>query len=332
MRHRFQCIDGHTGGNPVRVVHAGAVPTLVGDNMSARRQDFLVNHDWVRKALVFEPRGHDMMSGTILYPPLSEDADAALIFIETSGSLPMCGHGLIGTVTIMLEHGLIIPREEGKLVLDVPAGRMEISYVREGESITGVTFRNVPAFLLHRDVHIDIPALGAIKVDVAYGGNFYAIVDPQPGFGGLDQMQPQDILQLSPLVRSAVNEAVDVAHPVDCTIRGCTHVQWTGMPEAGGDGRNAVFYGDKAIDRSPCGTGTSARMAQLVARGKLQVGDSFTHESIIGSLFKGRVEAEVNVGGLPAIIPSIEGRAFVTGFNTIFVDERDPFPEGFQLV
>lgn len=331
MKHTFLCIDGHTGGNPVRVVH-GAVPNLVGETMSARRQDFIANHDWVRKALVYEPRGHDMMSGAILYPPLCDDADAAIIFIETSGSLPMCGHGLIGTVTIALEHGLITPRTDGALVLDVPAGRVTVSYRRDGDKITGVRFRNVPAFLQHRDVEIDIPGLGAIKVDVAYGGNFYAIIDQQPGFGGLEQMRPEDILRFSPVVRAAVNEAVAIVHPEDPTVKNCTHVQWTGAPKAGGDGRNAVFYGDKAIDRSPCGTGTSARLAQLVARGKLKLGDSFTHESIIGSLFKGRVEAETIVGGLPAIIPSIEGRAFVTGFNSIFVDERDPFPEGFQLV
>ncbi|NVJ97984.1 MAG: 4-hydroxyproline epimerase [Alphaproteobacteria bacterium] len=331
MRHTFLCIDGHTGGNPVRVVH-GAVPTLKGDTMSARRQDFLANHDWIRKALMFEPRGHDMMSGAIIYPAISDDADAAILFIETSGCLPMCGHGLIGTVTIGLEHGLIKPRAEGRLELDVPAGRVSVTYTRDGDKVTGVRIRNIGSYLAHRDVEIDVEGFGKLTVDVSYGGNFYAIVDPQHGYGGLEQMRPADVLRFSPLVREAVNKAITVVHPVDPTVKGCSHVLWTGAPTEGADGRNAVFYGDKAIDRSPCGTGTSARMAQLVSRGKLKVGDTFVHESIIHSRFIGRVEDTADVGGIEGIIPSIEGSAWVTGINTIFVDEQDPFPEGFQLV
>lgn len=331
MRHTFLCIDGHTGGNPVRVVH-GAVPVLKGATMSARRQDFLAHHDWVRQALMFEPRGHDMMSGAIIYPALSDEADAAILFIETSGCLPMCGHGLIGTVTIGLEHGLITPRVEGHLILDVPAGRVSVTYTRDGDTVSGVRIRNVGAYLAHRDVEIRVEGFGSLVVDVAYGGNFYAIVDPQNGYGGLEQMRPADILRFSPFVREAVNQAVSVVHPLDPTVKGCSHVLWTGAPTEGADGRNAVFYGDKAIDRSPCGTGTSARMAQLVARGRLSEGDTYVHESIIHSRFVGRVEALADVGGHPGIIPSIEGRAFVTGLNTIFVDERDPFPRGFQLV
>lgn len=330
-RHTFLCIDGHTGGNPVRVVH-GAVPALKGDTMSARRQDFLKNHDWIRQALMFEPRGHDMMSGAIIYPAISHEADAAILFIETSGCLPMCGHGLIGTVTIGLEHGLIRPKVDGHLVLEVPAGRVTVTYTREGDRITGVRIRNIGSYLAHRDVEIECPGLGALLVDVAYGGNFYAIVDPQVGYGGLEQMRPADILRFSPIIRDAVNAAVTIEHPEDPTVTGCSHVLWTGVPSEGADGRNAVFYGDKAIDRSPCGTGTSARMAQLVARDRLGVGDTFIHESIIHSRFIGRVEDSTNVGGNAGIIPSIEGRAYVTGLNTIFVDEREPFPKGFQLV
>ncbi len=331
MRHTFLCIDGHTGGNPVRVVH-GAVPNLRGRTMSEKRQDFIAYHDWVRKALMFEPRGHDMMSGAILYPPCSDDADASVLFVETSGSLPMCGHGLIGTVTIALEHGLITPRTAGQLELDVPAGRVSVRYSRDGDKVTGVRFRNIGSYLAHRDVGIDVEGLGPLKVDVSYGGNFYAIIDPQPGYAGLEHIRPADILRFSPFIRDAVNKAVDVVHPLDASVRGCSHVLWTGTPTDGADGRNAVFYGDKAIDRSPCGTGTSARLAQLVARGRLKAGDTFIHESIIHSRFVGRVEELTDVGGNPGIIPSIEGQAYVTGLNTIYVDDRDPFPEGFQLV
>ena len=331
MRRTFLCIDGHTGGNPVRVIH-GAVPVLEGATMSERRQDFLANHDWVRKALMFEPRGHDMMSGSIIYAPISDAADAAILFVETSGCLPMCGHGLIGTVTMALEHGLISPREEGKLLLDVPAGKIGVSYTREGDKVTSVKLRNIGSYLAHKDLEIEIEGLGKLTVDVSYGGNFYAIIDPQPGYAGLEHMRPADVLRFSPLVRDAVNAAIDVVHPEDQTVHGCSHVLWTGEPTEGADGRNAVFYGDKAIDRSPCGTGTSARMAQLVARGKLSVGDTFVHESMIHSRFTGRVEAATTVGKHDGILPSIEGSAYVTGINTIFVDSDDPFPEGFQLV
>jgi 4-hydroxyproline epimerase len=331
MRHIFLCIDGHTGGNPVRVVH-GAVPALKGATMSERRQDFLANHDWVRKALMFEPRGHDMMSGAIIYPAISDNADAAILFIETSGCLPMCGHGLIGTVTIGLEHGLIRPRLDGELILDVPAGKVFVKYEQEGNKVKSVRVRNIGSFLAFKGLEIECPGLGPLTVDVSYGGNFYAIVDPQAHYRGLEEISVSDVLRFSPLVRDAVNDAIEVIHPDDHTVRGCSHVLWTGTPSEGAHGRNAVFYGDKAIDRSPCGTGTSARMAQLVARGDLGVGDTFVHESIIHSRFIGRVEDTVDVGEYEGIIPSIEGSAFVTGINTIFVDDTEPHPEGFQLV
>ncbi len=330
-RHTFLCIDGHTGGNPVRVV-SGAVPALRGETMRERRQDFIAHHDWIRRALVLEPRGHDLMSGAIIYPAIADDADAAILFIETSGALPMCGHGLIGTVTMGLEHGLIKPRTEGELSLEVPAGRVAVRYRREGDKVTSVCITNVGSYLAHRDVEIDVPGLGTIRLDVAYGGNFYAIIEPQENYQGLEHITPGDVLRYSPTVRRLVNEAVTIAHAEDTTVKGCSHVMWTGTPGEGADGRNAVFYGEKAIDRSPCGTGTSARMAQLVARGRLNVGDSFIHESIIGSRFKGGVVKETKVGGLPGIIPSIEGTAYMTGINTIFVDEREPFPHGFQVI
>lgn len=330
-RHTFLCIDGHTGGNPVRVV-SGAVPTLRGESMSARRQDFIAHHDWIRRALVLEPRGHDLMSGAIIYPAIASDADAAILFIETSGALPMCGHGLIGTVTMGLENGLIKPRTPGELSLEVPAGRVAVRYEQVGDKVTSVCITNVGSYLAHRDVEIDVPGLGAIRLDVAYGGNFYAIIDPQENFKGLEHITPGDVLRFSPTVRRLVNEAVTITHAEDTTVKGCSHVMWTGTPSEGADGRNAVFYGEKAIDRSPCGTGTSARMAQLVARKRLKVGDSFIHESIIGSRFKGGVVKETKVGGLPGIIPSIEGTAYMTGINTIFVDEREPFPHGFQVI
>ncbi|SMF45888.1 4-hydroxyproline epimerase [Tistlia consotensis] len=329
----FFCIDGHTCGNPVRLV-AGGGPALAGASMSEKRQDFLKRYDWIRTALMFEPRGHDMMSGSILYPPTRPDCDVAILFIETSGCLPMCGHGTIGTVTFAIERGLVQPAEEGLLRLDAPAGRVLARYRRDDRGfVEAVRITNVRSYLAVEGLTVDCPTLGPLTLDIAYGGNFYAIVEPQERFGGLETITPGEVLRLSPLLRRAVNEAVEVAHPEDPTIRGVSHVMWTGKPtQDGAHARNAVFYGDKAIDRSPCGTGTSARMAQLHAKGRLAAGDDFVHESIIGSLFRGRVEEETRLGDKAAIVPSIEGWARITGLNTLFVDERDPFAHGFQLV
>jgi 4-hydroxyproline epimerase len=330
-RYSFSCFDGHTCGNPVRLV-AGGGPLLKGSTMSERRQDFLERHDWVRRALMFEPRGHDVMSGSILYPPTRDDCDIAILFIEVSGCLPMCGHGTIGTVTMALENGLVTPAVEGTLRLDAPAGPVTATYVRDGAHIDSVRIRNVPSFLAFADLKIEVEGLGELVVDIAYGGNFYAIIEPQKNYAGIDALGAGEIVSLSPRVRAAVNRAVDAVHPLDPTIRGVGHVQWTDGPrDRRAHARNAVFYGDKAIDRSPCGTGTSARMAQLAARGRLSVGQDFVHESIIGTLFEGRVEAADRVGSIDAIVPSISGWARQHGINTIFVDTRDPLAGGFQL-
>jgi len=329
--HTFFCIDGHTCGNPVRVV-AGGAPPLAGATMSERRQHFVAEYDWIRTGLMFEPRGHDLMSGAILYPAMRDDCDVALLFIETTGCLPMCGHGTIGTVTIALERGLVTSAQDGVLRLDTPAGRVDAHYRREGEHIAAVRLTNVGSYVAETGVAVECPGLGPLAVDVAYGGNFYAIVEPQDGYRDLADLAPGDIVRLSRDLRLAMNQAVDVVHPEDPTIRGVSHVQWTGAPRSPeANGRNAVFYGDGAIDRSPCGTGTSARMAQLAARGDLNVGDAFVHESIIGSLFHGRVERETRVGNHAGIVPSIEGWARITGFNTIFIDDREPYAHGFQV-
>ncbi|KRA59170.1 hydroxyproline-2-epimerase [Caulobacter sp. Root655] len=332
MRHTFFCIDGHTAGNPVRLVVGGA-PLLRGDTMSARRQDFLARFDWIRTGLMFEPRGHDMMSGGFLYPPTQPDCDAGILFIETSGCLPMCGHGTIGIVTFALENGLITPREPGRLRLEVPAGVIDIAYETAGDKVTAVKIRNVPAYLAEEGVQIDVPGFGPLAIDVAYGGNFYAIVEPQGAYAGIDALGAAEILRLSPIVRTLVREKVEPVHPLDPTIRGVSHVLWADAPKApDADGRNAVFYGDGAIDRSPCGTGTSARLAHLAAKGRLKVGDAFVHESIIGSRFIGRVEAQVELGERAAIIPSVQGSAVATGHNILWIDRADPFWAGFQVI
>ena len=331
-RHTFRCIDGHTAGNPVRLVIEGA-PELRGANMSERRQDFMARYDWIRTGLCFEPRGHDMMSGGFLYPPTSAEADVGILFIETSGCLPMCGHGTIGIVTFGVENGLIRPRTPGRFIADVPAGAIALDYVQDGARVKSVRIRNVASYLAAENVEIDVPDFGPLKLDIAYGGNFYAIIEPQGAYRGLDAMGAAAILALSPVVRRLVREKIEPVHPLDPTIRGVSHVMWADAPKgAGVDGRNAVFYGDKAIDRSPCGTGTSARLAQLAAKGRLKVGDAFVHESYIGSRFVGRVEAATEIGGQRAIVPSIEGSAYATGRNEIWIDDDEPFPHGFQVI
>jgi 4-hydroxyproline epimerase len=333
MKKTFFCIDAHTCGNPVRLV-AGGGPVLNGANMSEKRQHFLREYDWIRKGLMFEPRGHDMMSGSILYPPHDPQNDVAVLFIETSGCLPMCGHGTIGTITIALEEGLIQPKAPGHIRMEAPAGLVLIDYVQEGNKIRSVKLTNVPAYLAAEGIEVECPDLGRLQVDVAYGGNFYAIVDPQENFQGLERYSADQLIGWSRVMRQRINAEHQFVHPEDPTIHSCTHILWAGKtisPEA--TARNAVFYGDKAIDRSPCGTGTSARMAQWFAKGRLKAGDVFLHESIIGSVFKGRVEKVVEVDGKPAIVPSIEGWAKIYGYNTISIDpEDDPYAYGFQVL
>jgi 4-hydroxyproline epimerase len=329
--HTFFCIDGHTCGNPVRLV-AGGGPALLGANMLERRAHFLSEFDWIRTGLMFEPRGHDMMSGSILYTPTRADCDVAVLFIETSGCLPMCGHGTIGTITMGIENSLIRPREPGRLSIEVPAGKVDIVYRQEGRYVEEVRLTNVASYLHAEGLTAQVEGLGEIVVDVAYGGNFYAIIDPQKNFHDMAEFSATELIHFSSRLRFALNDKYDFIHPELAAINGLSHIQWTGKPTiSSAHARNAVFYGEKAIDRSPCGTGTSARMAQLAAKGKLAVGDEFYHESIIGSIFKGRIEAATTVAGRVAILPSIAGWARMTGYNTIFLDDRDPFVRGFVV-
>ncbi len=332
MKKTFFCIDAHTCGNPVRLV-AGGGPILEGKNMSEKRQHFLREFDWIRKGLMFEPRGHDMMSGSILYPPSDPENDIAVLFIETSGCLPMCGHGSIGTVTIAIEEGLVVPKKNGVLNIEVPAGLIRVEYKQDGKKVSSVKIKNIKSFLAAEQLVADCPGLGELMFDVSYGGNFYAIVDVQENFPGIENFRAEQLIGWSRELRRNINAKYKFVHPENPTINGCSHILWTGrVLDPTSSARNAVFYGDKAIDRSPCGTGTSARLAQWYARGKIKKGEPFIHESIIGSKFIGRVEEETELHGKPAIIPSIEGWAVITGYNTIIMDEHDPYAHGFQVI
>lgn len=328
-------MDAHTCGNPVRVV-AGGGPNLIGTNMSEKRQHFLKEYDWIRKGLMFEPRGHDMMSGSILFPPHDPQNDFAILFIETSGCLPMCGHGTIGTITIAIEEGLITPNVPGKIRMEAPAGLVHIEYQQTREKVDWVKLTNVKSYLAAENLTVECPELGELTFDVAYGGNYYAIVDPQKNFSGVHNFTASKIIQYSQILRTRINEKYPdtFIHPEDETIRDVSHMLWTGDPlDPTSSGRNAVFYGDKAIDRSPCGTGTSARLAQLHAKGKLAKGEEYIHESFIGSKFVGCIEEETTLDGKIAIIPSIKGWAKVYGYNNIVIDdEDDPYAYGFQVI
>jgi 4-hydroxyproline epimerase len=333
MKQTFDCIDAHTCGNPVRLVKHGG-PVLQGNTMSEKRQHFLKEYDWIRKGLMYEPRGHDMMSGSILYAPHNPENDVAVLFIETSGCLPMCGHGTIGTITIAIEEGLIKPKIEGIVRMEAPAGLVMITYEKKEGKCKSVKLTNVASYLDSVDLIADCPDLGEIIFDVAYGGNFYAIVDVQKNFKGIEHYTADKLIAWARELRKNINQKYSFVHPNDATINGCSHILWTGaVLDKTSTARNAVFYGDKAIDRSPCGTGTSARMAQWYAKGKLKKDDEFIHESIIGSKFTGRIEDELFVDNKPAIKPSIEGWAKIYGQNSITIDtDDDPYALGFQVL
>ena len=330
---RFVCIDAHTCGNPVRLIKEGH-PVLIGKDMSEKRQHFISEFDWIRKGIMFEPRGHDMMSGSILYPPHDPQNDVAVLFIETSGCLPMCGHGTIGTITIAIEKKLILPKIKGIVRMETPAGLVIVTYQQEGEKVKTVKLTNVASFLHSSDLSVVCPELGELVIDVSYGGNFYAIVDVQKIFKGLEFYTADKLISWSRELRTTINQKFEFIHPENSSIQGCSHILWTGaVLDKSSTARNAVFYGEKAIDRSPCGTGTSARMAQWYAKGKLSKGDRFIHESIIGSKFTGTIEEETTVNGIAAIRPGIEGWARIFGENSITIDtEDDPYAGGFQVL
>ncbi len=329
-RHSFFCVDGHTCGNPVRLV-AGGGPNLEGSTMMEKRAHFLAEYDWIRTGLMFEPRGHDMMSGSILYPPTRPDCDVAVLFIETSGCLPMCGHGTIGTVTMAIEQGLVTPKTPGKLNLDTPAGLVAIEYEQNGQYVERVRLTNVPAFLYAEGLEVECPDLGSLKVDVAYGGNFYAIVEPQENYTDMEDYSALQLIAWSPVLRQRLNEKYKFQHPLLPDINRLSHILWTGKakhPEA--HARNAVFMATRQSTVRPAEPVRLRAWRSWLPRAS-SPGDEFVHESIIGSLFHGRVERAAEVAGRPAIVPSIAGWARMTGYNTIFIDDRDPFAHGFTV-
>jgi proline racemase len=316
---------------PTRVVTGGVGP-VPGETMLERKLHFETEMDELRLLLMREPRGHGAMSGAILQPPTRDDADWGVLFIEVSGCLPMCGHGTIGVATVLVETGMVpVTEPETVIRLDVPAGLVEARVRVEHGRARAVTLRNVPSFLLSRDRTVDVPGLGTIAYDMAYGGNFYALT-PAAGAGlAVDPARSAELIDAGLRVMAAINASDRPVHPDDPRIGGCRHVVFHEPGRDGADARAATSIHPGWLDRSPCGTGTSARMAQLHARGELAIGEEFVNESVIGSRFTGRAVAETTVGGQPAIVPEITGRAWITGMGQYLLDAEDPFPAGFTL-
>ncbi|MBB5788601.1 proline racemase family protein [Jiangella mangrovi] len=327
----FHTVESHTEGMPTRVV-TGGVGTLPGATMEERRQWFIEHSDHLRRLLMFEPRGHSAMSGAILQPPTRPDADWGVLYIEVSGCLPMCGHGTIGVATVLVETGMVEVTEPVTTIrLDVPAGLVVCDVaVRDGVA-ESVTIRNVPSYTDRLDAKVEVPGWGTVTYDLAYGGNFYAILDAGQLDLRVDVAQKDRLLEAGLAIMDAINEHDAPVHPENPDINVCHHVQ---LVDPGSDAvrsRHAMAIHPGWFDRSPCGTGTSARMAQLFTRGELALDTDFVNESLIGSRFVGRLVGESNVGTHPAVIPTVTGRAWVTGTAQYFLDPTDPFPEGFLL-
>jgi proline racemase len=325
-------IDSHTEGEPARVI-IGGVPVIPGDTMKEKWLWAQKNLDELRTMLMFEPRGNNVMSGSIVTAPSSPQADIGVVYIEVSGFLPMCGHGTIATATVLVESGIIPAKEPiTEINLDTPAGLVRAKVHVENGIAKAVTIQNIPSFLLKRDVVVKVPELGEVRLDIAYGGNFYAIVPAEAVGLEIVPEKSRDVIHFATLIREAIFEQVEVVHPENSAINRCTHVRFISpSPTPGVTMRNAVFYSAEAIDRSPCGTGTSAEMAYRHAVGLQKLNEEFVSESIIGSRFYGSLIEETKVGDLPAVIPTIRGSAYITGINQWVLDERDPWPHGFYL-
>ena len=332
LKRWFTAIDAHTMGNPARII-VGGIPHIPGATMFEKKRHIEEQWDDIRQLLMYEPRGHGAMSGAILTQPTVPGADIGLVFIEIDGCLPMCGHATMAACTVLVETG-ILPATEPitHLVLETPAGLVRAQVAVGPHGVTGVTFQNVPAFLCLKDVEADVPGVGRVVADVSYGGNFYAILPATMVDVPLEPKCASRLVQIGEAIRSTLNAKVEVVHPENPLIRGVGLVMFTGPPShPDAAKKNTVVFGASGLDRSPCGTGTSARMAQLHARGQLGLRQAFVHEGILGTLFYGELIEETRVGGYPAVVPTVRGRASIGGFNTFVLDPEDPFPKGFLL-
>jgi proline racemase len=330
-RHVFHAVDSHTEGMPTRVI-TGGVGVIPGASMAERRLHFIEHLDHLRRLLMEEPRGHAAMSGAILQPPTRPDADHGVLFIEVSGVLPMCGHGTIGVATVLVETGLVPVVEPVTTIrLEVPAGLVTVEVaVRDGRA-EAVTISNVASFAVALDAKIDVSGFGAVRYDLAYGGNFYALTALDELGIPFEHAERERLLDAGLAIMDAINAADPPVHPEDPAVRDVHGVYLTAPGSTAAHSRHAMVLPPRWFDRSPCGTGTSARMAALHARGELGVGTDFVNESFLGTRFTGRLAGETTVGGRPAVLPTITGRAWITGTAQYLLDPDDPFPAGFLL-
>ncbi|MEV4949367.1 proline racemase family protein [Streptomyces sp. NPDC053755] len=331
-RHVYHAVDSHTEGMPTRVI-TGGVGVIPGATMADKRLHFIEHLDDVRTLLMYEPRGHSAMSGALLQPPTRPDADFGVLYIEVSGLLPMCGHGTIGVATVLVETGMVPVVEPVTTVrLDTPAGLVSVDVRVEDGAATAVTLTNVPSFCAGLDLEAEVPGHGTVTYDLAYGGNFYAFVELDSLGLPFDRSRKDDLLAAGLAVMDAVNASADrPVHPENPSIAGVKHVYLAAPGSDARRSRHAMAIHPGWFDRSPCGTGTSARMAQLHARGLLPLGADFVNESFIGTRFTGRLTGKTTVGGIPAVVPTVTGRAWITGTAQYFLDPSDPFPAGFLL-
>ena len=327
----LHAVDSHTEGMPARVI-VGGVGVVPGATMAERRVHFMEHMDDLRTLLMYEPRGHAAMSGAILQPPARADADWGVLYIEVSGCLPMCGHGTMGVATVLVETGMVEVTEPVTTIrLDTPAGLVVAEVAVQDGSAKSVTLRNVDSFSVGLDRNVEVPGIGEVTYDIAYGGNFYVMVDAEQLGVEFDRTNGDAIIDAGMKLMTAINEAAPPQHPLDADIRGVRHVQVIAPGSTAQHSRHAMVISPGWFDRSPCGTGTSARLAQLHARGLIGVGDEFVNESFIGTRFTARIAEETSVAGFPAIVPVITGRAWVTGTAQFMLSDDDPFPAGFLL-
>ncbi|MEL7977837.1 proline racemase family protein [Isoptericola sp. F-RaC21] len=327
----YTAVDSHTEGMPTRVVTSG-VGVIPGATMNDKRLHFIEHLDDVRKLLVNEPRGHAAMSGAILQPSTRDDCDWGVVYIEVSGCLPMCGHGTIGVATVLVETGMVTVTEPTTTIrLDTPAGVVVARVEARDGHAESVTIENVPSFVVRLDDEVDVPGLGTVPYSLAFGGNFYAMVDLDAVKLPFDRARQQDILAAGLAIMDAINTTAPPSHPTIAGVDHCHHVEFIAPGSTAEHSRHAMAIHPGWFDRSPCGTGTSARMAELWARGELALDTDFVNESFIGSRFVGRLVGRTEVAGIPAVLPTITGRAWVTGLGTYLLDPSDPFPTGFQF-
>lgn len=332
FKRMFNTVDTHTGGEPTRTI-VGGMPYIPGKTMAEKMLYLKEEADWIRQSLMYEPRGNEVMSGVFLTEPCSPEGDIGVIFIEVGGYLPMCGHDTIGVCTTLIETGMIKPQEPYTFInLDTPAGIVRAKVGVENQVAKEVSFTNIPSFVFAQDVAVEVPGLGKITLDISYGGNYYAIVRAEEMGLSIEPLRAKEIVSWGNRIKEAVNQQVTVYHPDKDFIQEVTHVEFSAPPtHPEATLKNAVVIPPGAIDRSPCGTGTSAKLASLYARGELGIGEQFVHESIIGSLFRCQIVGETEVGDFPAITPQITGSAYVTGMHTFVIDPDDPLSQGFQL-